>query len=365
MLNPSTFLFPEPLRPSRNLLSVFVLCYAVGISAWCIFRVLYGDNLESLALVNTFALYLFVPLPLLIVVVLAARQLVLLLPLGVPLALFLLLFGTQCLPPIIHIDPAQPTLRVMSFNVNGNTDYPERATTRIALEDPDLVMIQELSPHHSYNLTSRLGARYAYRQLEPVPGRRGIGVMSRYPLQTQGWLRLGKDPYAAQHLTVEWEGHALQILNVHLESTIPGENIAASFRERETQVAQLLALVAQENVPTIVAGDFNTSDTSQAYAALAANLRDAHRTAGWGFGLTFPANPDFVRNLAATPFARLLQTRPSRVASVFGIVPLGPLPLLRIDYIFSTSALRAIGAYAAAWDGQSDHRAVVAEFQLD
>jgi vancomycin resistance protein VanJ len=350
---------------SQIILRLFVAFYAVGMCVWYVLRELHGDSWDWLALVNTFALYLFVPLLFLVVIVLAARHFDLLPLLGAPLALFILLFGAQWIPPLTRADPTLPTLRVMTFNVNGNTNYPERATTRITTEDADLVLIQELSPHHSYNITSRIGSRYPYRQFEPIPGRRGIGVMARYPLQDQGWVRLGKDSNAAQRLTMEWEGHALQILNVHLESTTPGENVEASFRERERQVRQLLTLVEQENVPTIVAGDFNLSDTSQAYAMLAKNLRDAHRTAGWGFGLTFPASPDFIRNLAAPPVAGLLRTRTNRVASVFGIVPLAPIPLLRIDYIFATNALRATNAYTAAWDGQSDHRAVVAEFQLE
>lgn len=352
------------LGGSRLLLALCVSLYTVAICAWYLLRQYYGDSLDWLAALNTFALYLFVPLLLLGILVLAARQFNLLPFLGAPLALFLFLFGAQWIPSSPRADPALPTLRVMTFNVNGNSYHPERATARITSEHADIVLIQELSPHHSYNLTSGLGARYPYRQLEPFPGRRGIGILARYPIQDHGLVRLGRDPRAAQRLGVEWEGHSLEILNVHLESTAPGENLAGSFQERDAQVRQLLALVEQANLPTIVAGDFNLSDTSQAYARLAQNLRDAHRDAGWGFGFTFPASPDFIRNVAVSPFAGILQLRTSRLASAVAVIPLAPLPLLRIDYIFSSGALRATGAYTAAWDGQSDHRAVVAEFQF-
>jgi endonuclease/exonuclease/phosphatase (EEP) superfamily protein YafD len=44
-------------------------------------------------------------------------------------------------------------------------------------------------------------------------------------------------------------------------------------------------------------------------------------------------------------------------------VNLPPYPLLRIDYILATRDLDVVNAYVAPWDGQSDHRAVIAEFR--
>ncbi len=332
---------------------------------WYVLREIYGDGSEWLALANTFAFYLFAPLVLLGLLILAARQYPLLPALGAPLALVILLFGAQCLPPTVRADPTQPTLRVMTFNVNGNREPHELATEQIVAYAPDLVLIQELSPRHAADLNTRFSTHFPYQQLEPIPGRRGIGILSRYPLQARGWLKFGKDPQAAQRAQIEWQGHSLQIINVHLASTMPGENVAASFREREMQVQELLALVAQEKKPTLIGGDFNLTDTSHAYSMLARELSDAHRAAGWGLGFTFPSSPELVRSFIAAPFAKLLQTRENNVESALASVPLPPTPLLRIDYIFSTNDLRAVNAFTAPWDGQSDHCAVIAMFQLN
>jgi hypothetical protein len=85
---------------------------------------------------------------------------------------------------------------------------------------------------------------------------------------------------------------------------------------------------------------------------------------GWGLGLTFPANPALPRGILAHAVAGRVKIPEEQLFKELSLLPIPPLPLLRIDYIFSTDALRAVTAYTAEWDGQSDHRAVVAEFQF-
>lgn len=341
-----------------------IIAYTIALCAWYWLRLQFGDTIPWLAVANALALYLFAPLILLIPLVLVARRFVLLPLLLVPLALFLVLFGTAFLPHPSRHRNGQPTLRVMTFNVLGNSDRPDLVAPLIESENPDVVLIQELSPRHSDDLTSRLGNQYPYRQFEPLYGRRGIGILSRFPLEPGTRLKLGQDPHAGQQLVVDWHGQKINLFNVHLESTMPGEAVTPSFRERETQVEQLLELVSDSRIPSVVAGDLNMTDTTQGYASLARELKDAHRDAGWGLGLTFPTNPDFVRRVSSTSLARLFQTRTRSVASLMQAIYIPPLPLLRIDYIFTSPDLVATNAYVAAWDGQSDHRAVIADLQI-
>lgn len=341
-----------------------VIAYTIALCAWYWLRLQYGDAIAWLAVANAFALYLFAPLILLTPLVLAARRFMLLPILLVPLALFLALFGTAFLFHPSRHQQGQPTLRVMTFNVLGNSDHPDLAAPLIESENPDVVIIQELSPQHSYALTSRLGDRYPYRLLEPMYGRRGTGILSRFPIESGTRLKLGADPFAGQQLVIDWNGQKINVINVHLESTMPGEAVTQSFRERETQIKELLELVSDSPIPSVVAGDFNMTDTTQGYASLARELKDAHRDAGWGLGLTFPANPEFLRDVASPALARLLRTRTRSVSPFLRSLYIPPLPLLRIDYIFTSPDLVATNAYAAAWDGQSDHRAVIADLQL-
>lgn len=348
----------------RLVLAASVIGYTVVLCIWFLLRLAFKDNLSWLALANTGALYLFAPLVLFIPLVLLARRWRLLAVLLLPLALFLYLFGASFLPRVPRRLADRPTLRVMTFNVFGNSPQPELATTLIETENPDLLLIQELSPRHSFDLTGRLGTRYPYRAFEPLYGRRGIGVLSKFPIESLGWLRLGQDRYAAQQLLLDWQGEKIKLINVHLESTRPGENVDTSFRERETQIAQLLRVVSDDPMPTLIAGDFNMTDTTQGYATMTSRLQDAYRQSGWGLGLTFPTHPIFIRSVLASSIARLINNRSTTVYGWLEPIDIPPLPLLRIDYIFTTPDLVPTGARVADWDGQSDHRAVIAELQF-
>ena len=82
---------------------------------------------------------------------------------------------------------------------------------------------------------------------------------------------------------------------------------------------ELLALAGGEEIPTIVAGDFNLSDTSQAYSWLGDVLHDSHRAAGWGLGLTFPASPEFVSKIVLAAIGNALRTRPGNIEPLFRI----------------------------------------------
>jgi endonuclease/exonuclease/phosphatase family metal-dependent hydrolase len=86
----------------------------------------------------------------------------------------------------------------------------------------------------------------------------------------------------------------------------------------------------------IVVGDFNTTDQSEAYAILDQELTDSHRTAGWGFGHTFP-----------TEFGTFRE---------FPIVP----RLVRIDMIWHTDAFVALESHVSNSHGESDHLPVLA-----
>ena len=85
-------------------------------------------------------------------------------------------------------------------------------------------------------------------------------------------------------------------------------------------------------------GDFNVNDRQPNYRRIRRSLKDAHREAGRGFGLTFPN-----ANLQLGRFK----------------VP----PLIRIDYVFHNDAIEATAAHTAA-NPESDHRAVVADLVL-
>jgi endonuclease/exonuclease/phosphatase family metal-dependent hydrolase len=97
---------------------------------------------------------------------------------------------------------------------------------------------------------------------------------------------------------------------------------------------QTLAKMALGGEKTILLGDFNFTDQNQDYRVLTqAGLADAHRSGGWGLGLTYPKKgwSGGVR-----------------------------LPLVRIDFVFLTGDICAQRAWVGE-DGGSDHLPVLAD----
>ena len=96
----------------------------------------------------------------------------------------------------------------------------------------------------------------------------------------------------------------------------------------------LLAEFASSGQDIILIGDFNLTDQNEGYEILrGGGWVDAFRSAGRGFGLTYPKRSWSGPNL---------------------------LPLVRIDFIFVTPGIHPVEAWVGE-DGGSDHLPVLAE----
>jgi vancomycin resistance protein VanJ len=135
------------------------------------------------------------------------------------------------------------------------------------------------------------------------------------------------------------DGAPLHIFVVHLTPNnlfdAPADQFAATARDRYARRAAETARLGEEvravHAPVILLCDCNLTDTSQAYAQLAAFLTDSYREAGWGFGHTL------------------------RTASL-------PIAMQRIDYIWHSDAFVAVAA-TVGQDGGSDHLPVVVKLR--
>ena len=91
--------------------------------------------------------------------------------------------------------------------------------------------------------------------------------------------------------------------------------------------------------PVILAGDFNTSEFSDAYRCMAQRLRDSYREVGRGTGHTWPAQQ-----------TKHIQSRWLELLA----------PVTRIDYVFHSHHWDAVEARVLKMDTGSDHRPIVA-----
>jgi vancomycin resistance protein VanJ len=293
-----------------------------------------------LGLVRELTLYLFAPVPLLLLGALALRAWTALGLALVPVAIFAVVYAPRFLPAEAP-QVVGPTLRVLSFNSGGNVGggQPETLLQTVRAVDADVLALQEVPAATLPVLREALAAVYPYQV-----GAEDAPILSRWPLEPQERFELRDSGYDVERAVVEVGGRRLMLTNVHV--TRPGYRV--QWRRgvvplvrgynpawRDAEVAELVQRLREVAGPQVLTGDFNETEWSHPYELLTEMLEDSFRDAGRGFGHTYPSQ---------------LTWRSWRIA----------VPLVRIDYIFHSAELAALRAWVGPHGG-SDHLPVVAE----
>jgi endonuclease/exonuclease/phosphatase (EEP) superfamily protein YafD len=332
-----------------------LLNFLITTASWLYFLLLFGwlaiywstgDHYPWISIANYFGVYLFLPLPLIVLVAIPLHRKSLWLGVLLGAMAFAGLWGGLFLPRARgNHDGA--ALTVMTYNVLGRQSHAQEQIGTILFENADVVLLQELYPSLAHALGQELADEYPYQVLAPGEGVVGMGVISKFPLRPSGLklpLQWVGEP---QILELDWNGQIVTVVNCHLIPTNSFEmsRIAQDNRYREAQARALVKLASQRG-PVIVGGDANTTPLTDAYKILANHLEDGWARAGFGLGHTFPGS-----DIAGS-------SRP-QIAG-WNV----PMWLARIDYIFFTPEWRALSAHTARFDGVSDHRGVVVRLAL-
>jgi endonuclease/exonuclease/phosphatase (EEP) superfamily protein YafD len=335
---------------SYRYLTAAIWAYFTLLFGWLFLYLFSGDRISWLSMVNMLAVYLFLPLPLVVGANLFLRRAEIWIGALLGLAAFAWFWGSLFLPKSYTAQAqtaSTETLTVLSYNVLGRQYNPSPAITTIRSENTDLVLIQELNYDLAEAIQSQLSDLYPYQMLEQKKDVQGMGVLSKYPLRPTGidlpltWI--GKP----QVLEVSWADRWVTVVNFHMSPTTLEkiDEISENNRLRAAQAQALVDLSRQVSL-MIAGGDANSTPLSDAYHILSDGLEDAWAHAGIGLGHTFPGSnhPD--------------GSRPG-IAGVYA-----PMWMARIDYVFYTPDWQAISAHTAQFDGVSDHRGVVATLKL-
>lgn len=336
-----------PRSPAMRWFNVMVQLYCAGLFGWAGLHLFFGDRWGWLFLINSFAVYLFLPLLLLLPVALVARQRRLWPSLGLALALGLFFYGNVLLPRLPRLNAAGSTLTVMTFNVLGHNPHVDGLIAALRASEADLIALQELNPEQAAAIARDLRADYPYQILDAQPGVIGMGVISRYPLRSLDVELPGVWIGRPQALEVMFGATPVTLLNIHaIPPRFPLARLEWTIRERERQAETIVAFAAAHPGPLLVLGDLNATERSVAYATVTRHLADAWQAADVGLGHTFPG----------------VYGEGSSRPAVAGI----PVPqwLVRIDYIFHSAEWETLSARIGPWDGGSDHRPVLAVLAL-
>ena len=334
-------------RPTSSPVLYLLNSYNSAIGLYLVLRLLFGSRWWWLGLLHTFAFWLFVPLLIigLLALVLRAKR-------TAAIALLLFAAGMIRFAPlptgIITASDEAHDLRVLTFNVWNKNPQIAESMDWVLAQDADVIILQEMVDAHLEQLP-RLLEVYPYQEF--VEG--SVQILSRYPFLEEAVIGIEDadtawDGRLAVRTVIDIDGQAVTVYGVHLSlprKQTPHLNILSGIDEldfilhydethRNRQIRNLAEQVQSETNPVIIAGDFNTSHTSPILNNLTAiGMRDAFSILATDWGMTWSHNPP-------------------------------ALPLIRIDYVWSSSGLRPLRLQRGGFIG-SDHLPLVVDFKFD
>lgn len=322
------------------LLLVILLLTGIGESHWVTTLGLYVPRIVFAA-----------PLPILVVLLVLFRRYALLWTQLVALVLVSFPLMGFVFPWFSARDDDARSVRVLTLNASsGQFGYDEivAAVTEVA---PDVALFQEAAGHPESFLES-LRTRYPH-----VEGSKEFVVASRFPIVETteppklDYLDRQRSPRFMRYV-IETPLGALALYSVHpvsprgvlklhrfrgtfsrlrsgdLFEGDPAADVGANTGLRAVQARAISAMASRETLPVVIAGDTNLPDLSKVLRQNLSSYDDGFRSAGAGFGYTFPAK----------------------------------YPWLRLDRIFVSSVLRVV-SFDVGCVGVSDHLCAYAEIQ--
>lgn len=202
--------------------------------------------------------------------------------------------ATPRLPAATDASPLAP-FRVISANVHLGTTSPERLIAWTDDTPVDVLVLLEVSPAYAQALTD--WTDYPHRVVVPGHDPFGIAVLSRHPIATQAILRDDRG-IAAIDVAIDTPQGCVAVRAVHPMPPISPDD----KRVRDRFLAAVAAAMNERGMPSLIAGDFNATPWSSAFAPFAAQ--------GWrrasGLAPTWPVRG---RGVVGIPIDHVLASR--------------------------------------------------------
>ena len=172
---------------------------------------------------------------------------------------------------------------ILSINLLASNTHFEKVVSLISKEDPEIVVLLELSPVWQEQL-EEIYPHYSYRSLLPRQDNFGIGILSKIPMESSV-VRFGS-PKPSLLTRLEFKSEMVTLLATHPVPPVSGE----SFRSRNQQMQVIAREREKFSENFILIGDLNMSSFSRHFRELkeSANLRDTRK--GFGICPSWPAD---------------------------------------------------------------------------
>lgn len=233
--------------------------------------------------------------------------------------------------------PGEKAFQVLTYNVNFGLGGSAEGIEAIRNAGADLVLLQETTAEWQSAIERELAGEYPYMAFHHVRGGAGgLGVLSRAPFTDAGVLP-AESWFPAWNIHAETPIGTLQVLNVHLRPGFgdKGGIVSGYFTTPEIREREITAFLKEldDDLPTLVVGDFNEDEDGRALKKLAA---EGFRT----------ALPEF------DPKAKTWRW-PTSVGNLTG----------RLDHVVYDESLEPLSVEVLD-QGRSDHLPVLAVFAV-
>jgi len=257
--------------------------------------------------------------------------------------------------------------KILSYNVQGfakKNGAPYKAEIKgeilsfLLKQNADILCLQEYSGSKSDLLSKNSGGNSYFHSYYTQKGSKNTGLViaTKYRIVHSSYLKYKGYRTFGIYSDILIGKDTLRVINVHLASISLGQDdldllssapspawqkqhvkshfldiyhkLQKAFRLRERQLNRVMQTVQSSRRPVVLCGDFNDTPSSWAYYRTARVLNDAFVEKGWGLSPTYA----------------------------------GPLPFLRIDYLFAGKALTILSYNKYNFSG-SDHFPISMEIE--
>ena len=218
-----------------------------------------------------------------------------------------------------------PAFSVATVNLQYSNLQYDRFLAWLAGHPADLIVVQELTNAWAQTLAG--SDAHSHRFLLTREDPYGIGVLSRWPLESSGAIDLAGDGLPSVAGIVDVEGRRIRLLGLHTHWPVLPE----VARMRDAALGGAAGIARDSDLPVILLGDLNLT----------------------------PDSPEFTRLLDQSGLRDVVSGRRWRPTWQAGFWPLA----LRIDHVLVSPQLCVESVEVGPSIG-SDHRPVIARLRL-
>lgn len=163
-----------------------------------------------------------------------------------------------------------PSFKIITYNVNWVEPRPELAAEIIRQSGADIVCLQETTQQWEQFLRSALATNYSFMKFRDSTTRTGGGFafLSKLPAREISFVPSDTGWFGGWIMRFETALGPVQVLNIHLHPPVSdrGSWVSGYFTTKDDRVREIERFYAarQPDLPMLVAGDFNDTETSAA-----------------------------------------------------------------------------------------------------